>query len=125
LPRRIELDSTANSRDTLQIYCSGEWTLEVLADWIFVNPNSGTQSGKVVIGALTSNTDTAIRKAFEVLSAKKADNDTIEVVQRGSQYYLTLSPTSLTLGPEANNTVTFSVNSNTSWTLSTPQNWLP
>lgn len=124
LPRRIELDSAANSRDSLQIYSPGEWTLHLTADWILVNPSSGTQSGKVVIGTLTNNTDTATRKASLILSSKDAGTDTIAILQRGSIYYLTLSTANLTLGPQANTTLTFSVNSNTSWNLSSPQNWL-
>lgn len=124
LPRRIELDSTASSTDTLQIYSPGKWRLNVAADWISVSPSSGTQSGKVVVKALTTNTDTAARRATMILTTEDAGNDSVEVLQRGSRYRLTLSTPSLTLGPEVNSTITFSINSNTTWTISSPQSWL-
>ncbi|MGC8803805.1 MAG: BACON domain-containing protein, partial [Bacteroidales bacterium] len=124
LPGRIELDSAANSCDTLQIYSPGEWTLSESADWFSVTPAAGTQSAKVVVKALTNNSDTAARRSLIVLSSNIAGTDTLEVLQQGSRYYLALSTTTLTLGPEANNTATFAVSSNTQWALSSPQSWL-
>lgn len=124
LPRRVVLDSAANSLDTLQIFSPGEWSLKGISEWLSVNPTQGSQSAKVVVKALTENADTAARSNRIILISKDAGTDTVEVVQRGSKYYLAMSATTLTLGPEANSSATFSVSSNTQWTITSPQSWL-
>ncbi|MCX7985703.1 MAG: hypothetical protein N2662_02045, partial [Bacteroidales bacterium] len=120
LPREVLLDSTVNSRDTLWVYSPGEWSASTTSNWLEISPSSGTQSGFIVVRSLSNNPDTASRSAHIILLQKDAGKDTISIKQRGTQYYLSLSVTSLSLGPESNKTATFTISSNTSWSLSSP-----
>jgi hypothetical protein len=116
------LAAEKNSTATFSIKSEANWTVSCSADWLSFNPETGSNDATITLTA-SHNTDTASRKAIVVVSTDNDTLQTIEAIQTGSIYTLDVSATAFVISA-AGGDETFTLNSNTNWTIANPQSWL-
>ncbi len=119
----LSVAAAAYSTDTFIITSNTAWTTSSSQSWLIVSPTSGSNNGTVTIIA-QQNTDTLARTATITVSAKGTTSQTIKVTQSGAVYNISISTTSLSVAAATNSTGTFTVTSNTGWTVLSSQSWL-
>ncbi len=97
------------------------WTVSEFADWLSVNLTSGSNDGQVSISCIP-NTQTTPRTGTVFVSGGSITL-AISVTQMGVAPVLNVSPTSLTY-TAANESKSFSITSNTTWTITESISWL-
>ena len=93
------------------------------SDWLTLSMTSGSAGTTVVIVQASANTITAERKATITVSVADMTPQSIQVTQSAVPFNLTVSPTTLSFGA-SEETKTFDVASNTSWTVTYNASWL-
>ncbi len=87
-----------------------------------VSPTSGNGNGSVTV-SYQQNSIVDQRQCIITVSASGVSNQTFTLTQQGANPTLTISPTSATVSPSSGST-TFSVTSNTNWTVSESCDWV-
>ena len=121
--KSIEFTSPAGE-NKVDITSNTNWTIEKSAatTWLTVSPASGTNNGAITVKA-TANTTTTNRTATITVKAGEA-SQTISVTQSGAAVTLTVSKSSLSFLASTSLTESFSITSNTDWTISRGgENW--
>jgi hypothetical protein len=119
--------AAAGGTETFTVSSNTSWTVGSSATWLSVSPASGSNDGTVTLTA-SANTSTASRTATVTVSGGGITR-TVSVTQDAyvpPATTLTVSPASLDFAA-AGGSKTFTVSSNTSWTVTAPNNskqWL-
>ncbi len=97
------------------------WTVSENASWLSVSPTSGSNDRtiNIIYGA---NTSTSSRSATITVSGTGVSNRTVRVTQAGASAQLSISPSSANVSDNSG-AVSFNVNSNTTWSISSDRNW--
>ena len=104
----------------LQIRANCNWTISCSASWLTISPSSGSQSQTVSVTAGKNSTGSE-RVATLTISGGKAPSRTVTVTQPKGTEELRLSASTTSLEFEAKGeTKSFTINTNTSWTISKP-----
>lgn len=119
LTNNITLDGDGGSADiTIEANCS--WTINSSSYWLRLSSSTGFNNQKVSVSA-EKNTSGAERNAVLIVSGGKARSVEIRVSQPKGTVELKLSVSTTSLEFESKGeTKTFTINANTSWTISKP-----
>ena len=124
--REISLDTSnleftsAGGSKTFKITTNTSWTVESDQTWCSVSPASGKNDGTITV-KLTENTSVSERTAMITVKSDVGDQ-TVKVIQGGAEAELTLSLNSIDFTSDIGSR-SFTITSNTSWTISSDQTW--
>jgi hypothetical protein len=111
----------AAGNTTFSISSNTTWTIADDAGWLTINPASGSGNGTIT-ATFTANTLTSPRVATITISGTGASSQQVTVTQ-SEMKSLSVTPSNRDVGPEAGST-TFSISSNTTWTIADDAGWL-
>ncbi len=97
--------------------------LQATSKWITADPDTGTGDASVGLH-FDANIDGISRNAEIRVEAAQYVHVIIPVTQQESPFWLSVSETSLVLSDTANSSAVFNITSNTTWEVSSDQNWL-
>ncbi|MBL4707680.1 MAG: T9SS type A sorting domain-containing protein, partial [Flavobacteriales bacterium] len=125
-PDSVTLSSGSGSSATFTINSTTNWSINTLANWFSVNPNTGTGNGVITITAVSENQSGSERTATLSVDGIGALSKTVVVTQIDtSAPHLEISADTIYIAKAQASTGTFSILSNTNnWTLSENSNWL-
>jgi len=112
--------SSAGGSAGYTVMSNTSWTALSNAGWCTVTP-SGTGNGTIT-ATYTQNTGTTQRTATITVSATGAGNQTVTLMQLGSDPALAVTPLNQDVGAAAGST-SYSVTSNVSWTAQSNAGW--
>ena len=124
--REISLDTnsleftSAGGSKTFKITTNTSWTVESDQAWCSVSPASGKNDGTITV-KLTENTSVSERTAMVTVKSDVGDQ-TVKVIQGGAEAELTLSLNSIDFTSDIGSR-SFTITSNTLWTISSDQTW--
>lgn len=119
----ISISALANSTKSFELNSNTNWTVSSSQAWLSASNTIGNGSSTITLTAL-ENSSISQRMSYIVASASGVSSQTISITQDGAMPTLSVSTNSLTLSSKANSNKSFDVLSNTSWTLTSNQNWL-
>jgi hypothetical protein len=105
---------------SFQINSNVDWTITESISWLTVNPMSGSNN-KLIIVDYTENPFIVSRTGTITISAPDVPNVTVTIIQAGNQ--LTVTTPERNVSAAAGST-TFTVTSNTNWTVTAGFPWL-
>ncbi|MEN6352238.1 MAG: BACON domain-containing carbohydrate-binding protein, partial [Bacteroidales bacterium] len=125
----ILLSVTPSNRDvgaeagstTFTISSNTSWVIADDADWLSVSAANGSGNGTIT-ATCTANTLIATRVGTITISGTGVSSQQVTVTQTGI-IYLSVTPSNRDVGTKAGST-TFTINSNTSWTIAEDADWL-
>ena len=103
------------------IHCTSEWTLSSDADWLQCSRTSGKGNNAVTI-TIAKNPTTSLREGI-VTAACGKNKATLRVSQTGEPFRLSVEQTSVFIS-SSGSSQTFTISSNTNWTIRTADPWL-
>jgi hypothetical protein len=112
---------TEEGSTTFNITSNTSWTVTDDASWLTVAPTNGSGDGIITV-AFTANTMAASRVGTITVSGTDVSPQSVTVSQKGIILF-SVTPSNQDVGLEAGST-TFSINSNTSWTVTDDADWL-
>ena len=115
----MEFASNSGSK-SIKITSNTSWTVSCDHAWCSVSPTSGSNDGSVTVN-VEENTSTAERTATITVKSDAGDQ-TVKVTQSGIAAMLTLDTSSLEFAAGSGSKI-FRISSNTSWAVSSNQNW--
>jgi hypothetical protein len=113
--------SHTSGSTTFSVTSNTNWNVSDDAEWLSVSPASGSGSGTVTV-SYTVNPNTAQRSGT-VNVAGGGITDTVIVIQEAQPFMLTASPSNISVGYGLGN-ATFTITSNTSWTVNDDVGWI-
>jgi hypothetical protein len=122
-PANINVNATANSTTTFEIFSNLNWTVTSNQSWLTVNPPSGLGNDTITVTA-GSNPLTTQRSAIVTVSATGVSPQTVIVTQLTGSSSLSVSPATLSVDAANGSLAKFKVTSNTSWSTASNQSWL-
>lgn len=122
-PQNVTLAKEINSSFSATLISNVDWTITGIPSWLSVSPSSGNGNSTVILKALTVNNSTEAKNATLLVSGRGISKE-INVAQQGESPSIIATPSSLSLGYEANSSQTFTVTSNIDWTISDIPDWL-
>ncbi len=120
-PVVMNFNATA-SNQTFSVTSNISWTVSESLSWLSVSPASGSNNGTVTVSC-QANTSTSSRSGTITVSGTGVTSQTVTVTQAGVVASLQVSPVVMNFNATASDQ-TFSVTSNTSWTVSESLSWL-
>ena len=112
----------AYSTAWVNVTSNSTWTTTSNQSWLTVT------TGATGNGSLTFTADKNLlittRSATVTVKATGAANKVITVTQQASAPYVTVSNSAVVLDPNANNTTSVNISSNTTWNAASDQSWL-
>lgn len=121
-PSTIAVGASAGSTSFV-VTSNISWTTLIDQSWITITPTSGSGSNTVNV-SYNANSVTSERTCNITVNGANGDKKNIEITQAGAPKMLSISKTSINLAETANNSATFDVTSNTSWSLSCDKTWI-
>lgn len=122
-PATLNLLSVAGSSATCNVTSNIGWSASTDQSWLTVSPSSGSGDGIITVTA-KANATTLARSAVVTITAQGAAPQTVTVVQEGIAPLLSLSNASMNVEAGEGSSGSFSIYSNTTWSLSTDQSWV-
>ncbi len=120
----LQLEKEEGSSRSVSVTSNTLWTVVSDKAWLTVSPSSGSNNGTITVTA-GANTTPAIRTAIVTVSADGVSPQIVTISQNSDlDTILTVSQNVVSINKEANSTATVTVNSNTSWSVSSDQEWL-
>lgn len=127
----LETDSVVLSADggsaSVSLSCNTDWVVSGAGssvNWLSVMPNSGTGNALITLDA-SANTEVKVRSCkLNVRSIDGTLQQQLTVEQEAAAGKLEISPTVITLESGAGNSSTFTIASNTKWSLNCDADWL-
>jgi hypothetical protein len=89
-----------------------------------VSPVSGTNNRTITVTANTANTGTSWKSATVIIAGLGVITRTVSVTQVGTGTYLTVSPSIVSVGSASGSYGTFTISSNTNWSITDDASWL-
>jgi M6 family metalloprotease-like protein len=125
-PDTIRLGASSGSTNSFSVSTTFPWSASPSATWVKVTPGTSTGSGTVTVTANSANTSPNERISYIAVVAISGAlyEDTVYVIQEGSQNSLSVSPSAVNLNSTAGSNEVLTVNSNTNWTVTNPVAWL-
>jgi len=120
-PTSLSFGSTGGTT-SLNVTASVAWTLSGLPSWLSATPSTGSGNAALTF-TCQANPSILARNATLTFTGSDGSTQTVSVVQSGAAPALSVSPQSLTAS-ETGGTLSFSITSNTSWTVSESSTWL-
>ena len=122
-PLSLNFDASGGER-TFTITSNTNWYISYSeSDWLTLSSTSGSTGATEVKVTASANAITAERNATITVSVADMTPQSIQVTQSAVSFNLTVSPTTLSFGA-SEETKTFDVASNTSWTVTYNASWL-
>lgn len=118
----LSVASAANSSAIINVTSNADWNVDCSETWLQFSPAEGNGNGSITLTAL-ENADTTIRSATVTVSTEGVSPVDVTVSQNGSQYDLAVSEQTLSFEADEA-TASFSIISNTSWTVESSVEWL-
>jgi len=106
---------------TFSVASNALWTVSESVSWLSVTPMSGTANGTLTVN-YNQNTSLTPRSGQITVSSSGLPNVVVTVNQAGAGATLTVTPANRNVAP-APGATTFTVSSNTSWTVSESVAW--
>lgn len=97
------------------------WSLKSDQDWCMVSLSSGLGNGTITVNVI-ENASTSSRSATITISSNDVGNVKVNVTQAGADSGLQLNKNNLSFTAEAGSD-TFTISSNTNWTVESDQTW--
>jgi beta-galactosidase len=119
---QVEIQSCADTTSNFFITSNTSWSIVSNQPWLTADINSGTGNATITISA-TANPEIAARTATITISAGDI-NKTIEITQEGAAIVLQVSKDHISLEPDSGSSESFTITSNTSWSIVSNQPWL-
>ncbi len=98
------------------------WNVTETANWVTVNPNSGSNNGTFNI-SYQSNPSQNSREAIIRVNASGISSKELRLTQSGSAETININPAFQTVN-RLNGIINISVESNSNWVVSSDQNWV-
>lgn len=114
--------TSAAGNTSFNIVSNITWSATSNASWLSLSPSGGNGNGNI-LAIYTANTSANSRTATITVSGSGVPSQTATVVQAGSSIYLTITPSNQNVTSAAGS-VSYTINSNVSWTLTDDQSWL-
>lgn len=118
-PSNINIDA-GGAAQSLSITANCDWSITGAAEWLTVSSLHGNNNATITLSA-TQNNSADSRSCTLTLQGGNLRR-TVTVTQSGAGASLSVSPTSLSFDYKEG-TKTFDVKSNSSWTVSSDQDW--
>ncbi len=119
----IYLEADTNSSASFTVYSNMSWTATSDQSWLTVDPGSDSSVAVVTVTAAENYNGT--RKAAVTISGTGTENQIVTISQASfPARELAVSIDSLIIEAGANSTQSFTITSNTSWTVSCSASWL-
>ena len=112
--------TSSSGEKTFKITANTSWTVSSDQAWCSVSPASGKNDGTIIV-KLNENTSVSERTAMITVKSDVGDQ-TVKVIQGGSEAVLTLSVNSIGFTSDSGSQ-SFTITSNTSWTISSDEAW--
>ncbi len=100
------------------------WSVASNQTWLTVSAASGSYNKNITVTATANPSTTASRTATVTVSSSYTTSKTVTITQPAASPELDVSSTTLNLGAAINSTGTFSIYSNTSWSVAKSESWL-
>lgn len=113
--------STPAGSTIFNVSSNTDWTVSNDADWLTIDPASNNNDGTIT-ASFSENTSTSPRTGTITITGTGLSPQTITVEQEGIEI-LSITPDNLNVSSDAGS-ITFSINSNTNWTVSDDADWL-
>ena len=123
-PGSVTIGPAADSQGSFSIDANMDWSITDNAAWLSVSPAAGSGNSTITVTAASANTSISPRSAEITIDSDGAGSKTVTVTQTGATAYLNVSPGSVTVGPVINSQGSFSIESNTNWSVSESADWL-
>lgn len=120
---KLSLVSVANSSTTFTISSNTNWTITSDQSWLKVSTPTGNGNSIITLSADENKTINE-RAATITVSATGFAAKTIAVTQAAGASTLDISSTALTIAAAEGSSKSFSILSNSSWSVSSSQTWL-
>lgn len=118
---KTEISMQAKSdASSFEIISNTDWTISVSEEWLSVSPQEGSNNTSIAVN-VTENTDSLSRSATLTIEAEDVESKTVTVIQNGA---LSVSTYELVLEANENNSASFAIASDTSWAISSSEEWL-
>ena len=119
-PNSISFNSFAGS-NTFTIESNTLWTVSCDQTWCTVDTSLGSNNATIIVNVI-ENTSTSARNATITVSSDKASSVQISISQSGASPDIQLNKNDMSF-TAAGGSETFSVTSNTNWTVKSDQTW--
>jgi len=119
----LEIGDEGGGTAAFTITSNTSWTLSSDQSWLTVEPASGSDNGTITV-TVEANTATTDRTATITVSGEGVTSQSIPLTQVAAAATVTIPATIPEIGAEGGGTATLTITSNTSWTLSSDQDWL-
>ena len=124
-PDSIVLNSTAGSKDSVQVNSNINWVVSNTSNWLSTNVTSGNDSATVTITTNSSPPTIADRSAYVYFNSVNGTLvDSVLVRQIGIPPFLVGSPDSVLLNMGVGEIATFNISASNNWTINSAANWL-
>jgi uncharacterized protein (TIGR02145 family) len=121
----IGLANTGGIADSsITATANSTWTASTTATWLKVSQTVSSGNGKIIITALTANTEKDPRTDTVSVAMDELETQKIIVTQAGTTPLFTVSDTSLSLTGDSTTTVVFAISSTTGWAITSSADWL-
>ena len=119
-PNSLSFNSSVGS-NTFAIESNISWTVRSDQTWCTVNTSSGSNNATITVNVI-ENTSTSARNATITVSSDKASSVQVNISQSGASPDIQLNKNDMSF-TAAGGSETFSVTSNTNWTVKSDQTW--
>ncbi len=122
-PASISIPAEANKLGIVEVTSNVAWTAKSDQSWLTLSTTSGSNNASITLTAAANTTSTS-RSATVTVEAAGLASQLVKITQADAKtFFLTLSTDTMTV-EAAKSTNSFSLNSNTTWKLSTSADWL-
>jgi len=122
-PSYLALDAEAGSYGSFTITSNVGWNITGIPSWLTVTPSSGTGNWPVLVTADTENTAAESRSGIITVSGGGLSED-VNIEQAGSDPFLDLSTTEVTLTSGNGASISVDVYSNINWIAVDNEDWI-
>lgn len=118
----INVAAVANNSASFSVTSNTSWAVSSNQTWLTVSPTSGSNNGTISISVLAN--PMALARTATISVSGVSNPQTITVTQAAASPLLSVSSSNLSVASAEGSTASFFIDSNTSWNLSSNQNWL-
>jgi len=119
----LSILSPANSTASFAITSTTAWSVTSSEAWLLPNKSTGSGNDSITLTA-QENTSVSPRIATVTVAGTGVASQVITITQAPAAAILVLSTSAVALLASANSTQSFTITSNTSWTVASSQPWL-
>ncbi len=116
------IEETIDNQGSFEISSNTSWTVTSNQTWLSTDIKKGSGNSTITLSA-TLNSETINRSATISVITDEI-SEIINVTQKGTDASMTVSTDSLIIEGVNNSEATFKINSNTSWAVTSNQDWL-